>query len=54
MSERLMKVLEALRAHPGLTVIELARAIGCGRSSVGERLRQLAREGALEKDSSGH
>jgi hypothetical protein len=48
------KLLRALRQTPGLTVVELARAAGGGRSAVGERLRQLARDGAIVKGEGGH
>jgi hypothetical protein len=48
------RLLVALQEGAGnLSVIELARALGSGRSAVGERLRQLARRGAIEKTPQG-
>ena len=47
------KLLEALRANPGSSVAELARLAGQSRSAGGERLRQLARRGTVEKDVTG-
>ena len=48
------KLLAAMRDNPGLSVIALANAAGGSRSAAGERLRQLAARGAIEKDSAGH
>lgn len=48
------KLLAAMRDNPGLSVIALANAASAGRSATGERLRQLAARGAVEKDSGGH
>ena len=48
------RLLEVMQGSPGLSVIELARAVGGSKSSVGEQLRQLARDGTLEKDAAGH
>jgi hypothetical protein len=47
------KLLEAMEANPGLSVIALANAVGSGRSATGERLRQLAVRGVVEKDLTG-
>jgi hypothetical protein len=47
------KLLEAMRDNPGLPVIALANAAGSSRSATGERLRQLAARGAVEKDATG-
>lgn len=48
------RLLAAMRESPGLSVAALAKAAGGNRSSVGERLRQLARRGTVTKDSAGH
>jgi hypothetical protein len=48
------KLLQALQQSPGASVAELARAVGGGRSTVAEQLRQLGRAGTLEKDAEGH
>lgn len=48
------KLIEAMRATPGASVIMLARSVGGNRSSVGEQLRKLALTGAIEKASDGH
>ena len=48
------KLIAAMRAAPGASVIMLARSIGGNRSSVGEQLRKLALAGAIEKASDGH
>ena len=48
------RLLKALQASPGSTVVELARAAGSGRSVAGERLRGLASRGVVTKDSAGH
>jgi Winged helix-turn-helix DNA-binding len=47
------KLIEAMRDNPGLSVAALANAIGSGRSATGERLRQLAARGMVEKDPTG-
>jgi hypothetical protein len=47
------KLLAAMREHPGLSVAALANAVGSGRSATGERLRQLAAQGMVEKDPAG-
>jgi MarR family len=49
-----IRLLEALRETPGLSVAALAKAAGSSRSVAGERLRQLAARGAVEKDPDGH
>ena len=48
------KLIAAMRAAPGASVIMLARSVGGNRSSVGEQLRKLALTGAIEKASDGH
>jgi hypothetical protein len=47
------KLLAAMRDNPGLSVIALANAAGSSRSGTGERLRQLALRGTVEKDLTG-
>jgi hypothetical protein len=47
------KLLTAMRQNPGLSVIALANAAGSGRSATGERLRQMALRGVVEKDLAG-
>jgi hypothetical protein len=47
------KLLEAMRDNPGLSVVALANAAGSSRSATGERLRQLAARGTVEKDPAG-
>lgn len=47
------KLLTAMRENPGASLATLAGLIGGSRSTVGERLRQLARRGAIEKDDAG-
>jgi DNA-binding IclR family transcriptional regulator len=39
--------------NPGLSVVALANAAGSSRSATGDRLRQLAARGTVEKDSAG-
>ena len=48
------KLIAAMRATPGASVIMLARSVGGNRSSVGEQLRKLAGRGVVTKDSAGH
>src|SRR5580704_11234885 len=48
------RLLEAMQECPGLSVAALAKAVGGGRSSVGEQLRKLANDGMLEKGPDGH
>jgi hypothetical protein len=47
------RLLTAMRQNPGLSVIALANAAGSGRSATGERLRQMALRGMVEKDITG-
>jgi hypothetical protein len=47
------RLLEAMRDNPELTVIALANAMSLGRSTTGERLRQLAARGVVEKSATG-
>jgi hypothetical protein len=47
------KLIEVMKATPGATVVELARAVGGNRSAIGDRLRTMARNGAIEKDPEG-
>jgi MarR family len=47
------KLLAAMADNPGLSVIALANAAGSSRSATGERLRQLAARGVVEKDPAG-
>ena len=47
------RLLTAMRQNPGLTVIALANAAGSSRSATGERLRQMALRGLVEKDLTG-
>jgi hypothetical protein len=47
------RLLEAMRDNSELTVIALANAVNLGRSPTGERLRQLAERGVVEKSATG-
>ena len=47
------RLLTAMRENPGLSVNALANAAGSSRSATGERLRQLALRGVIEKDLTG-
>jgi hypothetical protein len=47
------KLLEVMRSSPGLSVAALAEAAAASRSRTGERLRQLAAQGTVEKDPEG-
>jgi hypothetical protein len=47
------KLIAAMADNPGLSVIALANAAGSSRSGTGERLRQLALRGIVEKDLTG-
>jgi hypothetical protein len=47
------KLIAAMQDNPGLSVIALANAAGSSRSATGERLRQLAARGTVEKDPAG-
>jgi hypothetical protein len=49
-----LRLLEALQQTPGLTIVELARVVGCCKTITGDRLRQLARDGKVEKDPGSH
>jgi hypothetical protein len=42
-----------MQDNPGLSVIALANAVGSSRSATGERLRQMAFRGVVEKDVTG-
>ena len=48
------RLLTAMAVNPGLSVNALANAAGGSKSATGERLRQLAQRGLVEKDSGGH
>ena len=47
------KLLKAMRDNPNLSVVALANAAGGSRSATGERLRQMALRGMVEKDLTG-
>ena len=47
------KLLAAMRDNPGLSVIALANVAGSSRTATGERLRQMATRGVVEKDLTG-
>jgi hypothetical protein len=47
------RLLAAMRDNPGLSVAALANAAGSSRTAIGERLRRLAAQGAIEKDPAG-
>ena len=47
------RLLEALRDAPGLSAVKLAAAVRTNRSTVGERLRELAGRELVEKDDDG-
>ena len=47
------KLITAMRDNSGLSVIALANAAGSSRSATGERLRQMALRGVVEKDLTG-
>ena len=47
------RLLAVMRERPGLTVLWLANALQTSRSATGDRLRQLARRGLVEKDAAG-
>jgi Winged helix-turn-helix DNA-binding len=46
-------LLEAMRDNPGLSIVALANAAGSSRTATGERLRQMAMRGVVEKDLTG-
>ena len=47
------RLLEALRHAPGLSAVKLAAAVRINRSTVGDRLRELAARELVEKDDDG-
>jgi DNA-binding transcriptional ArsR family regulator len=47
------RLLEALRDAPGLSAVKLAAAVRINRSTVGDRLRELAERQLVEKDDDG-
>jgi hypothetical protein len=47
------KLLEAMRDNPSMSVVGLANASNASRSGTGERLRQLAERGVVEKSATG-
>jgi hypothetical protein len=47
-------VIEHIRAHPGSTAGDVAKALGLNRNSVGTRLTQLAKAGQLSKGARGY
>ena len=47
------RLLEALRDAPGLSAAKLAAAVRANRSTVGDRLRELAARELVEKDGDG-
>lgn len=47
------KLLAAMRDNPGLSIVALANAAGSSRTATGERLRQMATRGLVEKDLTG-
>ena len=47
------RLLTAMQEHSGASVDALAKAAGSSRSATGERLRQMALRGAVEKDITG-
>ena len=48
------ELIEHLRAHPGSTAGDVARALGLKRTSVSTRLAQLAKAGELTKAERGY
>jgi hypothetical protein len=48
------QLIEHLRAHPGSTASDVARALGLKRTSVSTRLAQLAKAGELTKAERGY
>lgn len=42
-----------MRDNPGLSIVALANAAGSSRTATGERLRQMATRGLVEKDLTG-
>jgi hypothetical protein len=47
------KLIAAMADNPGLSVVALANAAGSSRSATGERLRQMALQGIVEKSVTG-
>jgi DNA-binding transcriptional ArsR family regulator len=47
-------LIEHVRAHPGSTAGDVAKALGVNRNSVSTRLAQLAKAGALTKAKRGY
>jgi DNA-binding MarR family transcriptional regulator len=47
-------VLREIAEHPGVTVNELARAVGFPKSRVSEFMSRLAADGVIVKDCDGH
>jgi hypothetical protein len=47
-------VIEHIRAHPGSTAGDVAKALGLNRNSVGTRLTQLVKSGELSKAARGY
>ena len=47
------QLLAAMADNPGLSVVALANAAGSSRAATGERLRQMAARGVVEKDLTG-
>jgi predicted transcriptional regulator len=48
------RIIEHVRANPGSTAGEVARALGLRRTSVATRLAQLAKSGELTKAARGY
>lgn len=48
------KLIEHLRAHPGSTAGDVAKALGLKRNSVSTQLSQLAKSGAVTKAARGY
>jgi MarR family len=47
------RLLAVMRDHPGASVEKLAKVVGAGRSTCGERLRRLAAQDLIEKAPDG-
>jgi hypothetical protein len=48
------QIIEYVRAHPGSTAGDVAKALGRKRNSVSTQLTQLAKAGALAKSTRGY
>jgi hypothetical protein len=48
------KLIEHVRAHPGSTAGDVAKALGLKRNSVSTQLTQLAKAGAIAKAARGY